>query len=96
MNLRLLIASTSTVHGSEYLEYLENELTQHFDSVKEIIFIPFARPGGITHNAYTKIAETFFNRIGISVRGIHTIENKPKEISVAKGIFTGGGNSFVL
>ncbi len=96
MKKNLLLASTSTVHGSGYLNYLKEELLQHFEKVNEILFIPFARPGGISHNSYTEKTIEFFNSIGKSVRGLHEFENKPQAVEKAKGIFTGGGNTFVL
>ena len=55
---KLLIASTSTLHGSAYLAYLLDELTVFFQSTETIVFIPYARPSGLSHDAYTKIAET--------------------------------------
>ena len=62
---KLIIASTSTIHGSGYLEYLLPTLKQHFNDCSEIIFIPFARPSGITHDAYTAIAKKAFATINI-------------------------------
>lgn len=50
----IIIASTSTVYGGDYLEYLLPELSVHFEHCKTILFIPFARPGGISHNEYTE------------------------------------------
>ncbi|MEF3077487.1 dipeptidase PepE [Winogradskyella poriferorum] len=92
----IIIASTSTVHGSGSLEYLLDELKVHFKSADEILFIPYARPGGITHDEYTaKVAEPF-KKIGKTVRGIHAFDDPKKAILEAKGIFTGGGNTFVL
>lgn len=93
---KMIIASTSTIHGSGYLEYILPELKQLFSNISEIIFIPYARPGGITHDAYTAIANKAFQTIGIKVKGIHEFENPGEAISKAKGIFTGGGNTFVL
>jgi dipeptidase E len=92
----LLIASTSTIHGSGYLEYLLDELKLHFKSADEILFIPYARPGGISHNNYTKIAAKAFSKIGKTIKGIHEFENPKEAITKAKGIFVGGGNTFVL
>ena len=43
---QLLIASTSTVHGSGFLDYLLEALKIHFKTVDTILFIPYARPGG--------------------------------------------------
>ncbi|WP_178987527.1 dipeptidase PepE [Winogradskyella schleiferi] len=92
----IIIASTSTIHGSGYLEYLMDELKVHFKSADEILFIPYARPGGISHEDYTKTASKAFNFIGKSVRGIHEYENAEDAIQNAQGIFVGGGNTFVL
>ncbi len=92
----ILIVSTSTVHGSGYLEYILNELTNFFKDTEEILFIPYARPGGISHDEYTQIAKQAFSKINIEVKGIHTYENPIEAINNAKGIFVGGGNTFVL
>ncbi len=92
----LIIASTSTIHGSDYLEYLLDELSIHFKSCEEILFIPYARPGGITHNEYTEKASEAFKKIDKSLKGIHEFEDPKKAIYDAKGIFVGGGNTFVL
>ena len=72
---KLIIASTSTIHGSGYLEYLLPTLKQHFYNCSEIIFIPFARPSGITHDEYTTIAKKAFATIGINVKGLHEYED---------------------
>ncbi|GAL68929.1 dipeptidase PepE [Jejuia pallidilutea] len=92
----LIIASTSTVHGSGYLEYILEELSNHFKNAKTIVFIPYARPGGISHNAYTEIVNTAFSKIGKTAVGLHTFKNPEEAIKNAEAIFTGGGNTFVL
>jgi dipeptidase E len=92
----LIVASTSTIHGGSYLEYLTDEVTLLFKDCKEIIFIPYARPGGMSHDAYTEIAAKFFKKIYIKVTGLHTYDNPAKAIKEAKGVFTGGGNTFLL
>lgn len=93
---KMIIASTSAVFGSGYLEYLLPTLKEHFKNVKTLVFIPFARPGGITYDAYTEIAKKAFSKIDIDVKGVHEFENKEKAILNAEAIFTGGGNTFEL
>jgi dipeptidase E len=93
---KALLASTSTLHGQDYLEYLIPELKVFFDNIDEVIFIPFARPGGISHTEYTKKASEAFNKAGINLRGIQEFEDMTEAITRAKGIFTGGGNTFLL
>ena len=92
----LIIASTSTIHGGKYLNYLKEELYTHFSNISELLFIPYARPGGISHDKYTAIANKFFNTIGVKVKGIHEFNTPKDAIKNAEGIFTGGGNTFVL
>jgi len=93
---KLIIASTSTIHGSGYLEYLLPRLKVFFVDVNTILFIPFARPGGISYNEYTEIAKKAFSKIGLDVKGIHEFENQKEALQNAEAIFTGGGNTFEL
>lgn len=92
----IIIASTSTIHGSGYLEYILDDLSVFFKNIKEILFIPYARPGGISHEDYTKAAEIAFSKIDKKVIGLHTFENPIMAVKSAEAIFTGGGNTFVL
>ncbi len=91
-----ILASTSTVFGGEYLEYILPELELLFDKCDEIIFIPYARPGGVSHDNYTAKAATAFRKIGKKIKGLHEFENAKDAILSAEGIFTGGGNTFLL
>ena len=93
---KLIIASTSTIHGSEYLEYLLPTLKAFFIGIDELLFIPYARPGGISYDDYTKRASTIFIEIGVKVKGIHEFDDAPKAVKKAQAIFVGGGNTFVL
>jgi len=92
----LIIASTSTIYGSDFLEYILEELTELFSETNEILFIPYARPGGISHNEYTATAEKAFSKIGKKLVDITTFNDPVFAIQNAKGVFTGGGNTFVL
>lgn len=93
---KIIIASTSTLHAGSYLDYLLPSLKFHFSNVKTILFIPYARPDGISHDEYTQKAAQAFASINISVKGIHEFENTEKAIKEAEAIFTGGGNTFLL
>ena len=83
---KILLASTSTIYGGTYLSYLEDELKSFFKGIDEILFIPFARPSGISHDEYTEIAQ----------KGFSSVANPIEAIKQAKAIFTGGGNTFLL
>lgn len=94
--MNIILASTSTLFGGEYLEYLREELIKLYQGIDEIIFVPFARPSGISHDDYTAKARSFFETINIKVKGLHEFENKIEALNHAKGFFTGGGNTFLL
>jgi len=94
--MNVILASTSTLFGGKYLEYLTDELITLFKGADEIIFIPFARPGGISHEEYTLKAKDFFSNLNIKVKGLHEFANPTEAVHQAKGYFTGGGNTFLL
>jgi len=94
--MNIILASTSTIFGGQYLEYLKDELVELYKGIDEIIFIPFARPGGISHEQYTQKAALFFETININVRGLNEFDDKTEALHHAKGYFTGGGNTFLL
>ena len=92
----ILIASTSTLANEDYLEYLLPELQLHFQNCNTILFIPYARPGGISHEEYTEMVSLAFAKINKKVIGIHEFEDAALAVKKAEGIFTGGGSTFVL
>jgi dipeptidase E len=92
----IIIASTSTIHGSGYLEYLLPTLQVFYKNVNEILFVPYARPSGISYKKYTEIAQKAFGKIGVKVKGIHEFSSAKEAVTNAKGIIIGGGNTFEL
>lgn len=93
---KLIIASTSTLHGGDYLEYLLPTLETFFKDCNSILFVPYARPGGISHDNYTDRVRSAFAQINKTVSGLHEHENPIEAIQKAEAIFTGGGNTFLL
>jgi dipeptidase E len=93
-----IVASTSTLHGEQYLEYLLPVLEQrlHERGLTKTLFIPYARPSGISHDDYTIRARKAFEAIGVEVHGLHESDNPRAELESTEAIFTGGGNTFVL
>ncbi len=92
----IIIASTSTIHGGSYLDYLIEELKELYKNTSSIVFVPYARPNGISHDNYTDKVRHVFSKIDIDVKGLHEFPNPIEAITEAPGIFTGGGNTFVL
>ena len=93
---RILIVSTSRIYGTSYMEYILDEVADFFKDTDDILFIPYARPGGMTYDEYTAEPREAFRAIGKSVKGIHEFDDPAEAIRGAKGIFTGGGNTFEL
>ena len=96
MSRNLLLISTSTTHGTGYLEHAEEEIKKLLTGKSSILFIPYARPNGISHADYTAKAREAFEKWGISVTGIHEYENPVKAVQDAEAVFIGGGNTFLL
>lgn len=92
----MIVASTSTLFGEQYLEYLLPTIENHFKNCDEIVFIPYAQPSGISYDRYTQIVKNVFLKINIVVKGIHEYKNPIEAIENARGVFTGGGNTFLL
>jgi dipeptidase E len=93
---KVILASTSTLYDGSYLDYLLPTLRKHFDGVNTLLFIPYAQPSGISYEDYTKKVLLAFKNINIDVKGIHEYSNPKEAIKNAQGIFTGGGNTFLL
>jgi dipeptidase E len=93
---KMILASTSTIYGSDYLEYILPTLGHFFSGIDEVLFIPYARPGGISYKEYTNITSSAFAKISIELKGIHEFDNPITAIEKSRAIFTGGGNTFVL
>jgi len=94
--MKLLLASTSTLYGGTYLDYLESSIQTLFQGCTRLVFIPYARPGGRSASEYSEMAETRFKELGLEIRGLEQFKDPIQAIASADGIFTGGGNSFVL
>ncbi|WP_298246243.1 dipeptidase PepE [uncultured Christiangramia sp.] len=94
--MNAILASTSTLHSQDYLEYLIPHLPKLYKDVAEVIFIPYARPGGISLDEYTLRAKEAFAKAEIKIKGIHEFEDPEKAIQNSEGVFTGGGNTFLL
>jgi dipeptidase E len=92
----IIIASTSTIHGSNYLDYLLEDLALFFNDISNILFLPYARPSGITHDDYTSKVSEVFSKINKDITGIHSFKNTHEAVRNAEAIFVGGGNTFVL
>ena len=83
-----ILASTSTVHGQTFLQYLMPQLSEFFKSTKELLFIPFARPSGISYQDYTSIVAKAMAPLDINVKGIHNFTSLQKLSIKQKGFLS--------
>ena len=92
---KMLLASTSTIYGQKYLEYLHDEIKNLFSGCKKILFVPYARPSGISHLEYTEKAKNVFKILNLEIID-YTDEDLRESLEKCDGIFVGGGNTFLL
>ncbi len=90
---RLLLLSTSTIFGGEYLDYADEEVRHFLGDAKQILFIPFALRD---HDAYAGRARKRFAQMGRTLDSIHRATDKRAAVEKAEAIFVGGGNTFRL
>jgi dipeptidase E len=84
--MRLLLISSSTVHGYGYLDHAEPFLREFLGERRVVAFIPFA-----LHDteAYTRTVRARLEKMELETVGV-------AELDRAEAIFTGGGNTFRL
>jgi dipeptidase E len=84
--VRLLLISSSLVHGYGYLDHPEPDIRRLLKGKKRVAFVPFA---AFDHDAYTAKVSERFGRMGFTVIPI-------EQFDTADAIFVGGGNTFRL
>ena len=90
---RLILASTSRVHGTGYLDHLEPYLEKLFAGIDRLLFVPYA-----VHDldSYAGHVRQRFAALGIGVESIHQAPDPAAAVAGATAIFVGGGNTFRL
>jgi dipeptidase E len=92
----ILLLSTSTLHGGGYLEYCRDHIAERVGRDGRVLFVPFARPGGITHEEYLDRTREALSPAGLEVDGLHEAEDPVGRLGTARALFVGGGNTFLL
>ncbi|MDG6228953.1 MAG: dipeptidase PepE [Candidatus Thermoplasmatota archaeon] len=96
MSEKILLISNSTLYGGGYLDHCKKNIQNILDDRTRVAFVPYARPSGISHDKYTKIAQKAYKDMGYQLFGVHEHKDPSKAIKEADAIFIGGGNTFVL
>ena len=90
---RLLLVSSSAVHGSGYLEHCAEQVRALFGEIKRVLFVPYALHD---RDGYASTSRKRFEKMGFELDSIHDAEKPVRAIERADGIFVGGGNTFRL
>lgn len=96
MPKNLLLVSSSRFNHGAYLAHALTQLESVLEGVKEVTFIPYARPGGMSFETYTEAVREPFKKLGKQLVGIHQHTNPQEAVIQAEAVFTGGGNTFLL
>jgi len=90
---RLLLLSSSRVHGGGYLDHAESEIRSFLTGVSRVLFVPYALHD---RDGYAAVARQRFEALGVALDSIHEFENPKEAIENAEAIYVGGGNTFRL
>ena len=90
---RLVLASTSKVHGTGYLDHLVPWIERLLAGVERLLFVPYALHD---QDGYAGQVRERFAELGIEVDGIHRAADPVAAVEEAAAIFVGGGNTFRL
>jgi dipeptidase E len=90
---RLLLISSSAVHGSGYLDYCISPVRDFFAAARTVLFVPFALQD---RDAYARTVRDRLAREALAVESLHQVADPVAAVNQAKAIFVGGGNTFRL
>lgn len=90
---RLLLLSSSVVHGTGYLDHAESEICAAMGERLSLVFIPYALAD---RAAYAERACARFAAMAFACRSIEDFATPAAALDAAEAIFVGGGNTFRL
>ena len=93
MSKRLLLLSSSRVHGGGYLDHAEAEIRSFLKNVSRVLFVPYALQD---QDGYATVARQRFEAMGLALDSIHQAGDPRQAVQSAEAIFIGGGNTFRL
>lgn len=90
---RLLLVSSSTIHGHGYLDHVAEALSSFLEGVKTVTFVPYALAD---RDGYAAKARERFGRLGKELASVHEAPDPRAAVRGAEAVFVGGGNTFRL
>jgi dipeptidase E len=104
-NLLLLSGSKATGNMPEgaapgFLDFAEDWIKEFFDPAvtkgKPVLFVPYARPSGVSEEDYFKKIKARFDEMGIDTVCAPETGITAKDLKDIGGIFIGGGHTYTL
>jgi dipeptidase E len=93
MSPRLLLISSSRIYGQAYMAYCRQELQDFWGPVRDLLFIPCA---SAEQASYTDRVRAQLEPYGFRIQGLNEVADPLAALQQAAGVFTGGGNTFLL
>lgn len=93
MARRLLLVSTSTTHGTGYLDHCADQIQDLLGNLRRALFVPYALHD---HDGYTAKARERYARMGYELTSVHEVADPAAAVRAAEALFIGGGNTFRL
>ncbi len=90
---RLLLLSSSRVHGSGYLGYCHGEMRELLGDARRVLFVPHALHD---RDGYAGMARRRFAELGWGLDSLHAAGDPAAAVASAEALFIGGGNTFRL
>ncbi len=90
---RLLLLSSSRVHGGGYLDHAEPLIRDFLPRIKRVLFVPYALKD---RDGYAAVARQKFEAMGFALDSIHQASDPRGAVEKAEAMFIGGGNTFRL
>jgi len=91
--MRVLLISSSNVHGTGYLDHAEPEIRDFLGPVRRVLFFPWALKD---RDGYTAKVGERLGRMGFEVDSVHEAPHPARAVEAAEAAFAGGGNTFRL
>lgn len=89
----LLLLSSSSKHGTRFLEHALDAVAEVLAGRKDLLFVPYAQRD---HDAYTVMMARALWDLDVRVRGLHQEFDPVAAVHEAEAVFVGGGNTFRL
>lgn len=93
MARRLLLVSTSTTHGTGYLDHCADSIQELLGDRRRVLFVPYAL---FDQDGYAAKARERYAQMGYELTSVHEVDDPVAAVRAAEALFIGGGNTFRL